>query len=230
MFHQIPLSNYVNFRARMSLLIQTAGYQLMPRTNPFCFGVNFGWANEIVVSAISDPSHQNKKEFVVFSCHPGNSKEQGYKLFNHSNAWTKKTELFVSSVPYSLDISYHVKFCTVQGKYDCSLDFDEKKLRGDLYTIENFNNLSGRCKREEWPNLEKAFDHYFSKDFNWRGEIDWVDKFLNSTTKNQFDVAFGYSACIYVPYTQFQHLDTQNPSAVPAFLKEIVAAFNTLIP
>ena len=233
MFHQIRLSDYVKFRDQMVLLLQNTGYKVIVRSDIFSLEVNFGWAKEIVIS--TNCGQDTREQFVVFSCHPANSKEQGKELFKHSRDWTKKTELLVSNVPYSLDIAYHVKFSTVMGKYDCSLDFVEKDLRSDLYTLENFNNISGRCKRSEWPILEKAFDQCFSTDFHWRnrfhwGEnINWFDTFLNSD-REQFDIAFGYSASICVPYTQLQHLDAQDPSAVPAFLQAIEKAFSTLIP
>ena len=135
MFHQIPFSDESSFWARMASLLQTANYQLPSANGNFAFGVKFGWADMILINRAvlpCDSLYKNTKEFVEFRCYLGNTKHQGKELFKHSRDWTKKTELFVSNIPYNLDIDYHVKFCTVMSNYETSLDFREKDLRGDL--------------------------------------------------------------------------------------------------
>ncbi len=136
------------------------------------------------------------------SIYPGNTKGQGYSLFENTPRFREK--LTILGNDYNTNYSYHIKLTSFQ-KYFQGLWFSETDLKKPLYTIENFNNYTGRKKRgNQWEQLATLFDDCLNYD--WKKQCDWENSVINSG-KNQFDISFGYEVHIEIPFEKLKELD-----------------------
>ncbi len=153
------------------------------------------WAKEILFSI-------NDKGSLIVSIYPGNTKGQGYSLFESNPKFSEKLNILGSE--YATKYSYHVKLTSFQ-KYFQGLWFSESDLKKSLYTKENFHNYTGRKKRgKQWEQLSLLFDE--SLNYDWKKQCDWENSVINSG-KNQFDISFGYEVHIEIPFDNLKELD-----------------------
>lgn len=160
-------------------------------------GIEFNkhWAKEILFNI-------NEKGNLSVSIYPGNTKGQGYSLFENNPKF--KENLYILGEEYNTIYSYHIKLTSFQ-KYFQGLWFSEKNIKKPLYTKVNFNKYTGRKKRgNQWEELESLFDE--SLDYDWRKQCDWKNAVLNSG-RNQFDISFGYEVLINIPFEKLKELD-----------------------
>lgn len=157
------------------------------------------WAKEILFSI-------NDKGNLGVSIYPGNTKGQGYSLFETNPKFSDTLNILENE--YRTNYSYHIKFTSFQ-RYFQGLWFSETDLKKPLYTKENFNKYTGRKKRGvQWDQIETLFNE--SLNYNWKEQCNWENSIINSG-KNQFDISFGYEVHIEIPFEKLKELDqTQN--------------------
>lgn len=159
------------------------------------FEFNRHWANEILFNI-------NDKGSLCISIYPGNTKGQGYSLFENNPKFRDKLNILGDE--YITKYSYHIKFTSYQ-RYFQGLWFSEKELMKPLYTKENFIKFTGRKKRgEQWKQIELLFDD--SLNYDWKKQCDWENSILASG-KKQFDISFGYKVQIEIPFKKLKELD-----------------------
>lgn len=153
------------------------------------------WAKEILFNI-------NDKGNLIVSIYPGNTKGQGYSLFENNPKFSEKLNIIGNE--YTTKYSYHVKLTSFQ-KYFQGLWFSESDLKKLLYTKENFHKYTGRKKRgNQWEQLASLFDE--SLNYDWKKQCDWENSVINSG-KNQFDISFGYEVHIEIPFDKLKELD-----------------------
>jgi hypothetical protein len=153
------------------------------------------WAKEILFSI-------NDKGNLGVSIYPGNTKGQGYSLFENNPKFSEKLNILGNE--YKTKYSYHVKLTSFQ-KYFQGLWFSETDLKKPLYTKANFNKYTGRKKRgNQWEQLSSLFDE--SLNYDWKKQCDWENSVIGSG-KNQFDISFGYEVHIEIPFQKLKELD-----------------------
>ncbi|MGO1751082.1 hypothetical protein [Psychroflexus halocasei] len=153
------------------------------------------WAKEILFNI-------NKKGDLHVSVYPGNTKRQGYSLFENNPKF--RSSLNILGTEYKTSYSYHIKFTSFQ-KYFQGLWFSEADLKEPLYTKKNFSKYSGRKKRgNQWEEIATLLDK--SLNYDWRKQCDWENSIIGSG-KNQFDISFGYQIHIVIPFQKLKELD-----------------------
>jgi hypothetical protein len=102
-------------------------------------------------------------------------------------------------------------------------------VNADFMSWEAFDTYAGKWNREEWPRLEELLDRDTNRD--WRSsEPAWLDYFVN-TDRNYTAIAPGYEVSVYLPYAEFQALDTSTEKWQPVAQKisAVVQALRDLI-
>jgi hypothetical protein len=210
---------------RLRQIIQQSGEQILGYNDRMAISAKFGWASEI----IPDFRTLNQIDYIVFFVWPGNTKAQGYSVYNKSLDWVKKPMLTVGGQQFELDTSYHMKFCHFN-KYITALSFDDGSLVKQINTPDNFYHRSGKWDIEKWPEFELFMDAHFKEDFEWRKKCDWEHHFPDSD-RNYFTVSFGFETELFVPYKYWQEMDKfSNDFTKPSlFIKELVLGLSKLI-
>lgn len=155
-----------------------------------------GWAQEILFDI---------NEFGDFCAviYPGNTREQGKELFKHNLEFKEKINLLEES--YQVTKLYHIKFTSFQ-RFFSGLWFNNTQVEGELYTISNFQEFTGRKRREEWGKIENLFDNFLR--YEWRKQCRWNEAIINSG-KTQFDISFGYELVVTIPFHKLKEVDTE---------------------
>jgi hypothetical protein len=171
--------------------------------------INKTWAQEILF-------HVNENGGLNITVYPGNTKSQGYELFNNNVEF--KSALTINGKSYDIEKRYHIKFTSFQ-KYFSGLWFQKYDLitERNLYSKENFYKYTGRKKREEWGEIEQLFNDTLL--FNWKEQCSWNELMLDSG-KNQFDISFGYELNITIPFEDLKTIDKEQRFIVP--LSELI--------
>jgi hypothetical protein len=104
---------------------------------------------------------EDKKDYIAFNIYPGNTKQQGYQIFNKSLDWQNKTSLMINGVGYDIEIWHHVKLCHFN-RYVSHIDFHNRDVLKPLHTLDNFNK-SGKWKIDTWNDFEKLMDDNATK-------------------------------------------------------------------
>jgi hypothetical protein len=175
------------------------------------------WAKEILFSI-------NGKGDLNISIYPGNTKGQGYSLFENNPKFKDKLDILGDE--YSTEYMYHIKFTSFQ-KYFQGLWFSEKDIKKPLYTKENFYAHSGRKKRgEQWLQIESLLNE--SLDYNWKKQCNWESSIQNSG-RNQFDISFGYEVHINIPFQKLKELDQKQSELINliSLVTEVHKSFST---
>jgi len=203
-------------------------YQLLPYNDRLGITVPFGWANELNIGFKT--TELKSDEYIEFLIYPGNTKQQGYQVFNKALDWQNNKILKIKGTEYDISIEYHIKLCHFN-KYVSGIWLDrEKEMRYPLYTKSNFYDYSGKWERKDWGEFEEFMDKHFMPDYNWREELSWSNKFTD-TDRNYFTLSLGYEVSLKIPYSQFKTIDKSEDDVVfvTEFLNNIINAFNELI-
>jgi hypothetical protein len=211
-------------------------FEPLPSNDRFAWKVDFNWANEVV--ATFEPDNQ-KNIYLTLTVYPANTKGQGRYIFTQDDptAWMNEKMVQNGEDSYAVHHGLHIKLTGFQGKYISGLfvyQDDERdlmeRLKKHLYTQENYREKSGRYKREQWPSFCELFDDAFPTDYDWRGKVDWENKFEKSG-RSEFSVSFGFMSWINIPYKKLQELDKKDekPVVLGAYLEQIVSALGNLI-
>jgi hypothetical protein len=230
-FYQLPplaahTSKTVNARdKRLRQIIQQSGEQILGYNDRMAISCKFHWASEIIPYFRT----HKKVDYLTFMIWPGNTKGQGYSVYNKSLDWTKKDRLQVGNDTFEVDTEYQLKFCHFN-KYITSIDYSDADLITPTHTPNNFYHKSGKWNIDRWPEFEQLMDSHFKPEFNWREKSNW-EKHFPDTDRSYFTVSFGFATELWIPYTHFQELDKlPGDFTVPAkFIKDIKAAYRHLL-
>jgi hypothetical protein len=208
-------------------LVAGEAYQLLPYNDRLGISVPFSWASEVIPEF--DNYDDQIEDYVVFYIWPGNTKQQGYSIYDRSLDWTNKKSLAIRHNEYELTVVYNVKLSHFN-KYISGLNFTEKDMIKLLHTPDNFYNQSGKWTIDNWKDFENLLDEYFKPEFNWRERCKWDENFVNSD-RSYFTVSFGFEVSVYIPFTEFKAIDKMDNDVlkVSEFINEIVTAFYGLI-
>lgn len=178
----IEQSNYTNVNGRL-------GYK-----------VDLGFAEEILLG------FNCEKQTVIFSVYPGNTKGQGYHIFNKENEPKFKSKVQINGKEINVNKSYHLKISSTFGNYITGLWANDADFDKPLYNKYNFYNFSGKKYREQWNDIENLFSETFINDYDWKTESKWNEKILNSN-RSVLNLSFGYEISFELPYVLLQNLD-----------------------
>ncbi|ETX11661.1 hypothetical protein MUS1_09560 [Marinomonas ushuaiensis DSM 15871] len=178
-----------------------------------------GWSNELLFQVDKDTGD------LIADIYPGNTKSQGYHIFNKEPLFSSKLEIDGDS--YVTKLSYHIKM--MGQKYITGLWFNENDFTQNLFTKENFQKHTGRIKKDNWSKIEDLLDQYLACD--WKSKCNWEDKIINSN-RTVVNIAFGYYISISIPFKKLAQLDKNHNDITPLanLIEDIYRAFeNDLI-
>lgn len=211
---------------RMKQIINHSHQAILDYADRLAIGVQFEWASEII------PFFEtiNGNEYIDFVIWPGNTKGQGYSIYNRPSLhWIDKKELVIQGAAYKIRTSFHMKFSHFN-RYVTALDFNNSDLLKPVNTKNNFEQWSGKRSRAQWPEFENFLDAHFKQSFKWREQCGY-EKYFSNTDRNYFTVSFGFVVHLLIPYKHFQNLDksVHDDKNVSSFVDSIVAAYQGLL-
>ncbi|WP_207424969.1 hypothetical protein [Pedobacter sp. SYSU D00535] len=183
--------------------------------------LNKPWATEII-------PYFSKTDLVI-QIWPGNTKTQGWHVYSNKMHWKYKTELEVADEKFSLSVVREYKLCHFNRFIGGVTASDSELHPGkETHTLENFKDISGWHKREEWLEFEKFMDEHLNKD--WRGQAKWESNFKQSQRK-YLTLSLGFYLSVYIPFEKLQELDNgyDGHLKVAKFLDDVEDAFVKLI-
>jgi hypothetical protein len=190
--------------------------------------LNFGWATEAHVIL----TRHHNKNLVQVTIWPADTKAQGHRIFSRSLDWVKSTELDTPYGKFKLDINPYIKFSHVMGKWIGAINFynDFQAMGKAFHNQKNFERYCRSWDRSEWTKLTKMFDDDFSKDFEWRDELGWDDKFEISG-RNFVFISMGFECNTFIPFEEFQKAEKSDPSGkqAAALLETTIESFQKLV-
>lgn len=210
---------------RLRQIILQSGEQILGYHDRLAISCKFPWASEIIPFF---RTHKNE-EYLNFMIWPGNTKGQGYHVYNKSLNWTKKGDLQIGDQTFEMDTEYELKFCHFN-RYITGLNFNDDNLKKPTHTPNNFYHKSGKWEIERWSEFEQLLDDHFKPEFEWRKKCNW-EKHFPDTDRTYFTVSFGFATEVWIPYTHFQEIDkTANDFSVPAtFIRELISSLKYLL-
>jgi len=175
-----------------------------------------GWSNEVLFEI------EDKTGDLVVDIYPGNTKTQGYHIFQNDSQFNNT--LSIDNDIYPTQKGYHIKF--MGQSYISGLWLEEEHFSKPLFTKDNFYNHTGRIKREDWPLIESLLDQHLTLD--WKEQCNWQDKIINSN-RSLFNIAFGYHISIRVPFKKLAQLDKNHNdiTSLAHLIESIYRAFET---
>ena len=190
--------------------------------------LNFGWATEAHVIL----TRQHNKNFVLVTIWPADTKAQGHRIFSRNLDWVSSNELDTAYGKFKLDINPYIKFAHVMGRWTGAINFykDFQAMGKAFHNRKNFDRYCRSWNRSEWPKLTKMFDEDFSKDFEWRDELGWDEKFEHSG-RNFVFISMGFECNMFIPFEDFQKAEKADPSgkAAAALLQSTIESFQKLV-
>jgi len=179
--------------------------------------IDVPWASEVITTL----EQHNGKPYIVVNVWPGNTKGQGGWLFYKSLAWMHTKSLVVDGQAYEVEVEKYLKFSHFN-RY-----VFESHVPAEFMTQKSFQTFAGKWDRKDWPELENLLDQETKN--KWLQE-EWKKHFINSD-RSYATIALGFAISVYVPYTEFQELDTSTENWQPAAdkLQQIIRAMRELI-
>lgn len=220
-------TDYTQLSKRMRQALSSSKFSVLNYYDRLGIAAPFGWASEII------PEFQNFeegiKEMVVFYIWPGNTKTQGYQIYDKPLNWQEKETLNVNGKEYPLEVAYNIKLSHFN-RFISGMTFYNRDLLKQINTADNFYNKSGKWNIDDWNNFEIFMDEHFNPDFKWREKCDWEGNFKN-TDRTYFTMSIGYEVALFIPYSYFKTVDKTEADIVNIsnFINEIANSYQTLI-
>lgn len=221
--------NYENIVQRLTQILGQSKFELLPYNDRLGIAIPYNWAREILVSL---RMIQNRN-YIVFGCWPGNTKSQGYHVYDRfAPDWMNKKILVIDGKLYETDIAYNVKLCHFN-KFITGFTFRNSDLKDNnrkAHTPNNFRGQSGKWEENDWNKLEFFFDDYLKPEYDWRKKCDWQGCFLN-TDRSYLTMSLGFEVFTFVPYNELQEIDKNEDdiSQITAKINEICEGLINLI-
>lgn len=220
--------DYHHLIKRLKQAMSNCKYPLLDYSDRLGISVPFSWASEIIphVHSYDNDAYKN---YVVFYVWPGNTKTQGYSIYNKPLNWLKKSNILVGGSSYEMNIVYDIKICHFN-KYVTSLQYSEDDLLKPLHTSDNFYHKSGKWNIDYWGEFESFLDDHFKVEFNWREKLQWDEKLLN-TDRTYFTMSLGFEVTTYIPYQEFRELDKKEDDIINITKKidQLINAYEQLM-
>jgi len=160
------------------------------------------WASEAIPEFEFDPI----KPSLMLYVWPGNTKQQGYAVYNKSLDWIQSKAVIVGEYTFDICIERHLKFMHFN-KYitHINIPVDNKLLvKKEINTYENFYGNSGRWDIGKWDELDDFLSEHLNMD--WKKECGWYKHFEN-TDRSYLTLALGFSIQLRIPYSLLQDID-----------------------
>jgi hypothetical protein len=199
------------------------GYELLTYRDRVGIKVPFNWASELIPHFENDTN-----KTVAFYIWPGNTNQQGSRVYDKRLDWLSKKEIQISEQLYPLRIMYNVKL-THFNKYVTDFSYTNDDVVKPLHTKENYQQ-AGKWESKYWSDFEKWMDDHIKTKFNWREKCDW-DKKFRKTDRTYLTVSLGFEVATLIPYKVFQQLDKKNADIdkVTSVVIDIAKAYSTLL-
>lgn len=190
--------------------------------------LNLGWATEAQVKL----EKYHNKDYVCITIWPADTKTQGYQIFYKDLSWVYQEKLNTSFGDFELLNNPYIKFSHVMGKWIGAINFvNEYNERGkQFHNKEHFEKICWSWDRGQWKELEAYLDQEFSNEFDWRDDVEWDSKFINSG-RNFVFVSMGFECNIYVPFQCFQDLEREDTTGKRSadLLESVIDSFTKLV-
>lgn len=183
-------------------------YSLLDYSDRLGLAVPFGWASEIIPHFHHYEKKDLIKDYIGFHIWPGNTKTQGYHVFNKPMDWVNQTTITIDKKEYVLDIAYNIKICHFN-RYITGLNYYQSDLLNNTHTPHNFYHKSGKWEIKYWEEFEHFMDQHFKPEFDWRQKCRWEDIIIN-TDRTYFTMSLGYEVCVLIPYKEFCDIDKED--------------------
>lgn len=213
---------------RLKQALSNCKYPLLDYSDRLGVAVPFHWASEIIPHLYH---YENRplKDYIGFCIWPGNTKTQGYSVYNKPLEWVKKNNLKINGRDYELEIVYDLKFSHFN-KYLTNFQYSENDVQEVFHSNKYFHYFSGKWNINQWSEFEEFLDSKFKKEFDWRSKCNWENKLVN-TDRTYFTVSFGYEVCVFIPYGEFMELDKKDNDIekVTNFVNSIMDSLQNLL-
>lgn len=174
--------------------------------------VDFGWASEICIRTekIED------KHYLEFKIWPGDTKGQGNLLFTDKRtfSWLYTEKLNIQNYSFEMGVKPYYKFSHFQkGVMWISLNRDyyvkEYEDKASKWN-QLFQKIAGRWYRDNnkvknWKSLDEIFKN--SSIINYDEFLSDYRNLFENTSRNYFDISFGFEVKVYIPYEVAQTVD-----------------------
>lgn len=203
-------------------------YSLLDYSDRLGLAVDFGWASEIIPHFYHFEDDEYK-DYIGFHIWPGNTKTQGYHIYNKPMDWAIQSVITIEEKEYELEIALNIKICHFN-RYITGLNYHESDLIKKTHTTDNFHHQSGKWDINHWDDFEKFMDEHFKPEFNWRQKCRW-EEIIKGTDRTYFTMSLGYDICVFIPYKEFCEIDKEDEDILKVSNKidNIVLAYRNLI-
>ncbi|UOR07405.1 hypothetical protein MUN82_09970 [Hymenobacter aerilatus] len=208
---------------------QAFGEKLMWLNGRVAMPITVKWASEV----ITYPELSGDKPYISVNVWPGNTKGQGWSLYNRPLDWTTQQTLEVNGHSYPLWIRQYIKFSHFNRYiFELSLEGELALYARNFQSEQAFHKYAGKWKRPRWTEFEQLLDE--DTNGEWRlqksGWQAWEDSFVH-TARNYTDVALGFQLSVMLPYEALQQQDsnTENWQPVAHTLQAVIQALQELI-
>lgn len=160
------------------------------------------WATEAIPEFEFDAINPSLMLYVW----PGNTKQQGYAVYNSSLEWINAKKVTVGKHTFDIYIERHLKFMHFN-RYitHISIPIDNKLLlKKEINTYENFYENSGRWDIGKWDELDLFLSDHLNMD--WKEQCKWYDNFEN-TDRSYLTLSLGFCIQLRIPYSLLQEID-----------------------
>ncbi len=176
---------------RMRQLLLSTGRSLLGYADRLGLELEISSAKEVLL----DFSLQNGEEGLLVSIYPGNTKQQGWTLFDRGFPWEQLKNIDYDGKQLQLTTYRHIKF-SHWNRYITCIEYEKDQGLKELYTKENFNH-SGKWDYNDWPKLEGILDEHFGDNLDWRTASKWKENFLDSD-RRYCTVSFGFYFGVWI--------------------------------
>ena len=191
---------------------------------------NIDWADELNIRPIR---REDGVPFIALEIAPGDTKQQGWKLFKNTNDGIVDWPDSISyrNEKYSVQVHHNIKFA----HYGRGLFWvrSQDKKRPKTHTKDFFKNYTGRWKRigdskkwkkkdAEWGRFKELVEALSTDKTNkkWTDNEIWVTNFVESG-KSYFDVSVGFLIRLMIPYSEIQKWDSPDGEGLKVAAKHI---------
>ena len=157
---------------RMRQLLLSTGRSLLGYSDRLGLELEIPSAKEVLL----DFSEQDGEEGLRVSIYPGNTKQQGRKLFDSGFPWEQLKNIDYDGKQLQVRTHRYISFSHWNKLITC-IEYEKDEGVKELYTKENFMNNSGKWVYDEWPKLEGLLDEHFGDKLDWRTVSKWKENF-----------------------------------------------------
>ena len=183
------------------------------------------WANEVIIRPDWDADQQ--RAYISLQIWPGNTKGQGWYVYDRDLSWINQHNLEVDGHQYPLHVEQYLKFAHFN-RFVCELELVDslEPYAQNFRSMDAFNTFAGKWWRSDWPELHRLLNR--DTGGLWQdGSCEWQEEF-ESSNRNYCTVSLGFYVKMRLPYEELQALDT-SPEGLRAVGVRFESAIQALI-